>query len=274
MSQIRNLNTEVLVVGGGIGGLSAALALSKINIQVTVIEQASEFTEIGAGIQLGPNSYKMFERLGILREITNLAAFPDYLEMRDSISAERIIKLPVLEEFEKNFGYRYAVIYRADLHRVLFEKCKKSKNVDLIISTKAVSIEQNKNEVVTLCEKGLEIKSEGLIAADGLWSKVRELIISDGAPRPAGHVAYRAVINEDEFPQDLKTNSMTIWAGEKTHLVHYPLRSGKLYNLVAVFHSNKFSDGWNDFGDPNELIESFKDKCDEVRTLLEKIESF
>ena len=274
MSEIKNINTELLVVGGGIGGLAVAYALSKIGINVTVIEQASKFSEIGAGIQLGPNSYKMFERLGILNDVTKLAAFPDFLEMKDSVTAESLVKMPVLEDFKKLFGYKYAVIYRADLHKILYEKCQKSEYVNLFVDTKAHSIKQNDNEVIVSCENGYEFKSQALVAADGLWSKVREMLVSDGAPRPAGHVAYRAVLNENEFPQELKTNSMTIWAGEKTHLVHYPLRNGKLFNLVAVFHSNKFSEGWNDYGDPNELKESFKDKCPQVKMLLDKIEDW
>lgn len=267
-------SADVIIIGGGIGGLGAALALSRIGRSVHVLEQAAEFAEVGAGIQLGPNSYKMFERLGIVDAVNAISAFPDFLMMRDSISAETIVRIPAGEEFRQKFGYPYAVIHRADLHGVLLRECMTSPRVGLHVNMKAVSLEQDAEHVRVETADGTVFGGRALIGADGLWSTTRALIAKDGKPRPAGHIAYRAVLKTEDVPDNLRTNTMTLWAGEKTHMVQYPLRGGDLFNLVAVFHSDKFSQGWNDAGDPAELQASFADKCEEVRTLLGKIESW
>ncbi|MEQ5778521.1 3-hydroxybenzoate 6-monooxygenase [Thalassospira sp. NFXS8] len=265
---------EVVIIGGGIGGLAAALALSQIGKQVCVLEQAPEFAEIGAGIQLGPNSYKMFARLGMIDEVNAISAFPDDLIMRDSITAKIVAKIPAADDFRKRFGYPYAVIHRADLHKTFLRKCEDSDRITLLVNSKVVDIAERDKTVTVRTEDGVTVTADALIGADGIWSKTRELIAGDGAVRPSGHIAYRAVLPKAEMPTELATNSMTLWAGEKAHLVQYPLRGGELFNLVAVFHSDKFSQGWNDAGDPEELQMKFADKCPEVRSLLDKIESW
>ena len=265
---------DIIIVGGGIGGLAAALSLSAIGKTVAVLEQAPEFAEVGAGIQLGPNSYKMFKRLGVIDEVNALSAFPNDLMMRDSITAEIIAQIPAGEEFRKRFGHPYAVIHRADLHTVLLKRCQKSPGVSLHVNTEAVDFEDTGTRVTVTCADGRCFTGEALIGADGIWSKIRGLVAGDGEPMPSGHIAYRAVLPTSEVPEELRTNTMTLWAGEKTHMVQYPLRGGDLFNLVAVFHSDKFTEGWNDAGDPAELHEKFADKCPQVRTLLSKIESW
>ncbi len=264
---------NVIVIGGGIGGLSAAYALSRIGKSVTVLEQAEEFAEIGAGIQLGPNSYKMFERLGIVDEVNAVSAFPDHLLMRDSITAEVVVKISAAEDFRRRFGFPYAVIHRADLHTVLLRRCQAAANVQLCVSAKVTDIQETDRSVEVKTEDGRVFSAEFLIGADGIRSITRELISGDRV-RPAGHIAYRAVLPAAEIPDELRTNTMTLWAGEKTHLVQYPLRSGDLFNLVAVFHSDRFVEGWNAEGDPEELHAKFADKCDEVKTLLGKIDNW
>ncbi|WP_193369673.1 3-hydroxybenzoate 6-monooxygenase [Pelagibius marinus] len=267
------LDRNVIVIGGGIGGLSAAYALSLIGKSVTVLEQAEEFAEIGAGIQLGPNSYKMFGRLGIVDDVNAVSAFPDHLMMRDSITAEVVTKIRAAEEFRKRFGYPYAVIHRADLHSVLLRRCQASDNVQLRVNSRVTDIQEAGHGVEVTTEGGRVFSAESLIGADGIRSMTRELIAGDRV-RPADHIAYRAVLPAAEIPDELRTNTMTLWAGEKTHLVQYPLRGGDLFNLVAVFHSDRFVEGWNAEGDPEELHAKFADKCDEVQTLLGKIDSW
>jgi len=264
----------MLIVGGGIGGLAAALALSRKGLRVELIEQAPEFKEIGAGIQLGPNVFRMFDILGLTKGMSALAVFPENLIMMDSITGTEVTRIPVLGEFRKKFKYPYAVIHRADLHRVLLEACRRSDLIKLITSQKIVRLEEPVDRVIAHTETGERYEGCGLIGADGLWSTIRQIVVGDGKPQVAGHVTYRAVLPTSEMPADLRWWSMVIWAGEKVHLVQYPVRGGELFNLVAVFHSSRYEEGWDSFGDPAELHERFAATCEPVRTLLGKIESW
>src|SRR6201996_9406597 len=267
-------NEPVLIVGGGIGGLAAALALARAGIASQVIEQAAEFKEIGAGIQLGPNAFWMFERLDLVAPITALAVFPDNLIMRDSITGEEVTRILLGEAFRKRFRQPYALIHRADLHRVLLDACRASNLIGLDSSQKVVGVDDTGGSVTVTAASGKTYRGAALIGADGLWSTIREIVVGDGKPKPAGHITYRAVLPTAEVPEEYRWNDMGFWAGEKVHLVLYPLRTGELYNLVAVFHSNRYEEGWDSFGDPAELHDRFAQTCAPVRALLKKIESW
>jgi salicylate hydroxylase len=264
----------VIVVGGGIGGLSAALALSRKGIPVQVLEQAPEFMEIGAGIQLGPNVFRMFEVLGLTKEMFHWCAFPEGLEFRDSINAETIVDLKIDKRFHDKYHAPYGVIHRADMLNVILDACKRSNLIKLATSQKVVSINDTGSGVTVKTDTGAIYTGAALIGCDGLWSTVRETIVGDGKPVVSGHIAYRAVLPTAEWPKEYRLPKMIVWCGEKTHLVHYPLRRGELFNLVAVFHSDRYEEGWDTFGDPEELHARFADKCDAVRTLLQKVNSW
>jgi 2-polyprenyl-6-methoxyphenol hydroxylase-like FAD-dependent oxidoreductase len=265
---------QVLIVGGGIGGLAAALALARQNIPAQVIEQTSEFKEIGAGIQLGPNVFRMFELLGLIEPISALAVFPNNLIMLDSISGEEVTRISLGEAFRKRFNYPYALIHRADLHNVLLDACRKSNRIRLDAAQKVVKVDDAGGSVTVKTESGKDYRGAALIGADGLWSTIRQMVVGDGKPKPAGHITYRAVLPRSEIPEKYRWNDMGFWAGEKVHFVLYPLRTGELYNLVAVFHSDRYEEGWDSFGDPAELHERFAKTCEPVRALLNKIESW
>jgi len=265
---------QVLIVGGGIGGLAAALALARQGIPSQVIEQAAEFKEIGAGIQLGPNVFRMFEVLGLIEPISALAVFPDNLIMMDSITGEEVTRIPLGDAFRRKFHHPYALIHRADLHNVLLEACRTSNRIRLDAAQQVVAVDDTGNGVAVRCESGRSYRGAALIGADGLWSSIRQLVVGDGRAKPAGHIAYRAVLPTSEMPEKFRWRDMVLWAGDKVHLVHYPLRTGELFNLVAVFHSNRYEEGWDSFGDPTELHERFANTCAPVRTLLAKIESW
>lgn len=264
----------VLVVGGGIGGLAAALALARKGIATRVLEQAPEFKEVGAGIQLGPNVFRMFKELGLTEAVSRLAVFPENLIMLDAISGEEVTRVPLDAEFRQRFGFPYALIYRPDLLSVLMEAARSSDLIVLETSQKIVAVEQRGDGVIARTEGGARYDGAALIGADGLWSTIRQFIVGDGKPQVAGHITYRAVLPTREVPEHLRRWSMTFWAGEKVHFVIYPLRGGELYNLVAVFHSNRYEEGWDSYGDPAELHERFAATCEPVRMLLGKIESW
>jgi 3-hydroxybenzoate 6-monooxygenase len=270
MTQPLNL----LIAGGGIGGLAAAYVLARDGHQVTVLEQSHAFGEIGAGIQLGPNIFKMFEYLGLTEAVNRVAFFPTGLGMNDARTGECVIRVPLGDTALAAYGYPYGVIYRVDMHNVFLDACKALPNVTLRTSAKVESFDQDASGVRVHMTDGEALKGDALIGADGLWSRVREAVVGDGKPRVSGHIAYRAVLKREEVPAHLWSDDVLLWGGERTHLVHYPLRRGELFNLVAVFHSNKYDEGWNTFGDTAELNERFAQAVPQVKELLGKIQTW
>jgi 2-polyprenyl-6-methoxyphenol hydroxylase-like FAD-dependent oxidoreductase len=264
----------LLISGGGIGGLAAAMVLAQDGHRVTLLEQAASFGEIGAGIQLGPNIFRMFDYLGLTEAINRVAFFPPGLGMNDVRTGEKIVRVPLGDMARATYGFPYGVIYRADLHQVFLDACRAQPNVTLRTSTKVESFDQTADGVTVKLEGGETVEGSALIGADGMWSRIREAVVGDGKPRVSGHIAYRAVLKREDVPAHLWSDDVTLWGGEKTHLVHYPLRRGELFNLVAVFHSNKYDEGWNTFGDTAELNERFADACPQVKELLGKIETW
>jgi 2-polyprenyl-6-methoxyphenol hydroxylase-like FAD-dependent oxidoreductase len=267
-------NGPVMVVGAGIGGLASAIAIAAAGYRVEVFEQAPEFSEVGAGIQLGPNAYRMLERLGLAPEAHRLAVFPEDLIMMDAISGEEVARIPVGDRFLERFRYPYALIHRADLHQVLLDKCNASPRIRLNTAHVVESFSELNGEVMLRMKDGAVHRGIALVGADGLWSRVRSTIVGDGEPRVSGHIAYRAVLPISEMPERLRRNAMILWAGPRNHLVQYPLRGGELFNLVAVFHSDRYVEGWNIEGDAAELNARFSGVCESVRSLLSKIESW
>lgn len=266
--------SSLLVAGGGIGGLAAAYVLGRQGLPVTVLEQSSAFGEIGAGIQLGPNIFRMFDYLGLTEAVNRVAYFPPGLGMNDVRTGEKVVRVPLGEAAIAAYGFPYGVIYRADLHQVLLDACKALPGVTLRTTAKVEGFDQAADRVRVRLAGGEQVEGAALIGADGLWSRVREAVVGDGKPRVSGHIAYRAVLKREDVPPRLWNDDVLLWGGEKTHLVHYPLRRGELFNLVAVFHSSKYDEGWNTFGDPAELNERFAQAVPQVRELLGKIQTW
>ncbi len=265
----------ILIAGGGIGGFATALALSQKGRAVHLIEQAADFGEVGAGIQIGPNIFKMFDVLGVTEAINEVAVFPENLVMKDAISGREITRVPVgSKAFLERYTYPYAVIYRPDLHNTLIDACKRSDLISLSTSQEVTGFEDTGEGVRVETATGEVHEGAALVGADGLWSKVREKLVGDGKPRVSGHIAYRAVLKTEEVPEHIRQDNVVLWAGPKTHLVHYPLHMGEIYNLVAVFHSDRYEEGWDAFGDVEELNRRFKGEHEDVLTMLDKIESW
>jgi 2-polyprenyl-6-methoxyphenol hydroxylase-like FAD-dependent oxidoreductase len=263
-----------VIAGGGIGGLAAAYVLARDGHRVTVLEQGAQFGEIGAGIQLGPNIFRMFEYLGLTQAINEVAFFPPGMGMNDVRTGEEVVHVPLGDAVKSVYGYPYGLIYRADLHAVFLDACKRFDNVTLRTSCKVESFEQDSTGVTVKPAGSDTVRGDALVGADGLWSRIREGIVGDGKPRVSGHIAYRAVLKREDVPAHLWNDEVVLWGGEKTHLVHYPLRRGELFNLVAVFHSDKYDEGWNTFGDTAELNERFSQAVPQVQELLGKIETW
>jgi 2-polyprenyl-6-methoxyphenol hydroxylase-like FAD-dependent oxidoreductase len=268
---VASNDLPILIAGGGIGGLSAALALALKGRRVRVLEKAPEFGEIGYGIQMGPNVSRMLDRLGLLKALEPHAVFPDALKLIDGIDNREITRIALGKAFVERYRYRYFVIHRRDLHGEILGACRRREEITLEASRGVTGFESRRGSVVARCENGAEYEGAALIGADGLWSPTRAAIVGDGAPRVAGHVSYRGVVPTGEVVDRGHLDSMTIWIGPNLHLVQYRLRGGAVMNNVATISSRRFRRGEKDFGGPDELDEVFARTAPEVRGMLRYI---
>ncbi|RZS58212.1 3-hydroxybenzoate 6-monooxygenase [Sphaerotilus mobilis] len=264
----NKVSGPVLVAGGGIGGIAAALALTRQGHDVQVLEQAPELGEIGAGIQLGPNAFSAFDALGIGPQARSRAVYTDFMVMHDAIDEYQVGKIPTGEAFLQRFGNPYAVIHRADVHRSLLEGAQASDRIQVRTSTQVCSVEQDEAGVTVIDQHGERHRGIALIGADGVKSAVRRQYVGDEA-RVSGHVVYRAVVDKADFPEDLRWNAASIWVGPNCHLVHYPLRGGEQYNVVVTFHS-RHVEQWSVTEGSREEVQSYFDGiCPRARQLID-----
>ncbi len=247
----------VLVAGGGIGGLAAALALVRRGFKVKVFEQAAEIGEIGAGIQLGPNAFAACDALGVGDKLRACAVYTDYLVMHDAVDESCVARIETGKDFIGRFGNPYAVIHRVDIHHALMAGAVETGEVEFLPNTRIEPLEQDEDAgtITVVDQNGKRWTGQALVGADGVKSMVRAKYVNDSA-KVTGHVVYRAVVDEAEFPDDLKWNAASIWVGPKCHLVHYPLRGGKQYNVVVTFHSRQ-QEAWGVTDGSREEVESY-----------------
>jgi 3-hydroxybenzoate 6-monooxygenase len=258
---------RILIAGGGIGGLAAALAVVRCGYAVRVLEQSAEIGEIGAGIQLGPNAFSAFDALGVGESTRAKAVYTDRLMMMDAIDGSEVASVPVGDAFRQRFGNPYAVCHRADVHQSLLDAVKDAGAIELVTSTHVERVEQDEEGVSAIDAKGNVHRGAALLGCDGVKSAVRQQLIGDPV-RVSGHVVYRAVADAREFPADLKMNAPCLWAGPDCHLVHYPLRGGEQYNVVVTFHSRKPETWGVTDGSREEVLSYFDGICERARQLL------
>jgi 2-polyprenyl-6-methoxyphenol hydroxylase-like FAD-dependent oxidoreductase len=258
----------ILVAGGGIGGLAAALALTLQGYSVKVLEQAAELGEIGAGIQLGPNAFAAFDALGVGAEARGRAVYTDEMVMHDALDETLVGRIPTGEAFRTRFGNPYAVIHRADVHQSLLEGARRSDRIQVCTATTVQRLEQDEQGVTVHDSRGQTHRGQALIGADGVKSAVRRQLVGDEA-RVSGHVVYRAVVDRRDFPEDLRWNAASIWVGPNCHLVHYPLRGGEQYNVVVTFHSREREEWSVREGSRDEVQSYFDGICPRARQLID-----
>ncbi|WP_199710696.1 3-hydroxybenzoate 6-monooxygenase [Noviherbaspirillum cavernae] len=260
---------SVIVVGGGIGGLAAALALSRLGIRITVLEQSPEIGEIGAGIQLAPNAFAALDALGVGEFARSRAVFTERLVMMDAVDGAEVATFPVDEKFRQRFGNPYAVIHRADIHTAILDGVKQSSLITFHTSTRVEELIEERNRVTVVDTRGNKYTADAVIGCDGVKSVIRQKLIGDEA-RVSGHVVYRAVVPVEDMPEDLCWNAPAVWAGPNCHLVHYPLRGGKQYNLVVTFHSREKESWGVREGSKEEVLSYFSGICERPRRLLDR----
>jgi len=256
MSNSTRTQTAI-VVGGGIGGLAAALALTRQGIAVQLLEQASHIGEIGAGIQLGPNAFAALDALGVGQTARGRAVFTDHIIMMDAVDAQEVVRIDTGEAFRQRFGGPYAVIHRADIHLSILEAVQRDPLIQFHTSTQITGLRQDGAQVEVQDAQGRRYRADAVLGCDGVKSVIRDHLVGDAA-RVTGHVVYRAVVERDNMPEELRINAPVLWAGPRCHLVHYPLRGGQQYNLVVTFHSREQEEWGVRDGSKEEVLSYFQ----------------
>lgn len=231
------MELKTIIAGAGIGGLSAALGLARVGCRVVILERSPALGEIGAGIQLGPNAFFAFDRLGILEAVKTTAVFIDQLRLMDALSATEITHISLGPDFQERFGYPYAVVHRGELHRAILTACLANPLIEIRTDCEVTGFSQDATSVEAILASGQRVAGDLLVGADGLRSAIRTQVVGDGAPRVSGHTTYRSTIPTEQMPENLRWNAATLWAGPNCHIVHYPLSGWKTFNL-AVTHRN------------------------------------
>ena len=266
---------EVLVVGGGIGGLASALALRRAGREVRVRERAPEFGEVGAGLQLAPNATRVLRDWGILGEVLAEGVTPERLVLRDALNGSDLTCLD-LAAAERRFGGPYVVIHRSDLHAILVRACERE-GVELVTGAEVLGIDMDERSV-TAQGGGRTDTARAVIAADGLQSVLRRRLSAD-EPIDSGYVAFRGTfpVSVVDGCADVSLRDVVVYIGPGRHLVQYPLRQGQMLNQVAVFKRVADVEGRGAAaaipGDAPrdysaELEAAFTDSCDQVNQAL------
>jgi len=265
------MNKSIVIAGGGIGGLAAALRCAAPEVAVHVVERAKAFSEVGAGIQIGPNVTRILKAWGLDTAVQSVAAFPDFLRVRQAHSGAQIGQLRLGATAVARYGAPYATVHRADLHEVLLQAVQGQARAHLILNQDVTGFAQHTDGVLVQLSNGEPMMAKALVGADGLWSQVRAQLLGDGAPHFTGHLAYRALLLQSELPAALRTQDVTVWWGPRLHVVQYPVRRGELLNLVAIVHGPAPSDTapWDHAANAADLARALGDVCSDLKALVE-----
>lgn len=267
------MKKQVLVAGGGIGGLAAALGASRAGWDVRLYERAAAFSEVGAGVQLGPNVVRRLQAWDLHRPLQSVAAFPARLQVRSALSGRELAELPLGATAIERYGAAYATIHRADLHSLLLAAVTKYTDTQLNLahaiegftdgSTATSPIPGAETAVTVRTSRGKEVEGDALVGADGLWSGTRLQLLGGTAPRATGHLAYRALVPQEALPKALRTQQITAWLGPRLHVVQYPVRRGELQNLVVIIEGPAPEDmqGWDHAANAADLEQALQRAC-------------
>lgn len=232
----------ILIVGGGLGGLTAALALAHRKRPVCVLEGAAEFGAIGYGIQFGPNVFHVLDRIGVSAAVLEKADSPPAVLMFDALSGREVTRVPTGAAFRQRFKYPYIIIHRVDLHSVLLDACRRDPLIVLVPDAMVARFNDSHDGVTVTTEDGRSFSGAALIGADGVRSRTRAQLLADGDPRPNGFMGFRTIVPMGDVTADVQRDIVALWGGPGFHIVHYPLRHGTLFNIVAVFRRSAHSE--------------------------------
>ena len=269
---VKSARRRVLIAGGGIGGLTAALCLAEAGFEVALFEQSAEFAEIGAGIQLSPNCMRVLYHLGLEPALASHAFLPERMEFRTWKSGKVIGSSVLGQAMRDRYGFPYCNIHRGDLLRVLVEAAvERAPAIELNTGSAVTGFEQE--DRVCVAVGGATYEGDALIGADGIHSVVRAQIFGVDAPRFTGNVAWRALVPTERLPRGLVRPTATAWWGPHRHFVHYYLRSGALVNCVCVVEKAGWEvESWTEPGEIEELKSDFAGWHEDVQTLIDNMD--
>jgi salicylate hydroxylase len=242
---------DILLVGGGLGGLATALALGQAGVATQLFEQSPAFTEVGAGIGLGPNAVRRLQGWGVGEALQAKGFVPSQLEVMDAKIGQQLGCLPMAKAFEQRYGAPYLTIHRADLHQVLSDAVNAQGLSALHLGHRLQAAKADTSCVKTqwLSSEGrvVEHASQALIGADGINSKLRELAWPSSQLQASGHWAYRTLLPRHSLPAAWRGDAMGLWLGPRLHVVHYPVRGGEWLNVVVLVETNDAAQtpGWD-----------------------------
>jgi salicylate hydroxylase len=228
--------SKILIAGGGIGGLAAALACARTGTEVSLFERAPAFTEVGAGIQLSPNVVRVLHGWGLKEALDAVAAVPERLQVRSAISGAELGVLRLGATIHGRYGSPYLTIQRADLHNLLLAELMRRDQAQLSLKSEVAGFSQSEAGVSLRFSDGRQVVGDALVGADGGFSGIRRQLLNDGVPVPTGQLAYRALIAQSSLPAQLRSQHVTAWLGPNLHVVQYPVRRGEYLNVVAIVH--------------------------------------
>jgi salicylate hydroxylase len=260
---------QALIAGGGIGGLAAALACTRAGWDVRLFERAAAFSEVGAGIQMGPNVTRILQGWGLGEALAAVAATPERLRVRDALRGHELASIALGCSAVERYGAPYATLRRADLQQLLLAAVQAEAGVSLRTGTTFTTFStdhsaENNRGTVTLATSAGPVEGDALIGADGLWSAVRAQLLRDGPAPPTGHLAYRAMRPQASLPAALRSGDVTVWLGPRLHVVTYPVLRGEWLNVVAIVHGRVPGDdltGWDHAANASSLREALRGVC-------------
>lgn len=266
--------TRLLIAGGGIGGLAAALAGSRAGAQVQLFERTPAFSEVGAGVQLGPNVTRVLHAWGLADALSDVVAVPERLQIRSAASGAELGVLRLGEVAKARYGAPYVTIHRGDLHGLLLTELTRRGEVALNLDSAVTSFEQDDKTVTLQLHNGAHVQGDLMVGADGGWSRVRQQLLNDGLPQATGHLAYRALVRQSSLPQSLRSQQVTAWLGPRLHMVQYPVRRGEWLNVVAFVHGQVTGDlqSWDHSANAAELQRHMAATCAPMKDLINTIE--